>query len=51
MTGTKTPAALGGQTGEPKLEQQVQQAQQSQGKAAPPSVHRPKPGRKPLFRN
>jgi hypothetical protein len=50
MTETKTPAALGGQTGEPKLEQ-VQRAQQSQGKAAPPPVQRPKPGWKPLFRN
>ncbi len=53
MTEIKTPAAPVGQTGEPKLEQvqQVQQVQQSQGKAAPPPVQRPKPGRKPLFRN
>ena len=53
MSETKSPVALGGQADEPKLErvQQVQQVQQSQGKAAPPPAQRPKPGRKPLFRN
>jgi hypothetical protein len=46
MTESKTPATLSGQNAAPK----AQQAQDKQGKAAPPQVQRPKPGRKPLFR-
>ena len=50
MIETKKSGMLNGPTDEAKLGK-VQQAQEDQVNAEPPPVQRPKPGRKPLFRN